>query len=93
MRFYGSLRGNGRTEATKGGHKGIEGHVRGWSVGVAVRGQANPVTDQDQFTIWATEGSNGGARDVEIGTVTITKEGQRIFVPAFGITRETEIEL
>jgi len=78
MRFYGSLRGNGRTEATKGGHKGIEGHVRGWDLGVLVKGSADEQLG-DVFAIWITHGSNDDTAR-PIGHV-LMRDGERVFEP------------
>lgn len=58
-RFYGSLQGN-RGEATRcgGAESGVSCHVRGWDIGIEVRGYVNE-DGQDEFRVFITGGSNG----------------------------------
>ena len=67
-RFYASIRGN-RGEATRMGTpaSGIEGHVRGWNVGVRVEGRTEG--GMDYLYVYATGGSNGSAREQLIAVV------------------------
>lgn len=69
--FYGSVSGQSRTEATRCGAKtsGIGGHIRGWDTGVAVTGQYNEATEQDEFIVSKTGGSNGNGRSEPIATI------------------------
>lgn len=65
-RFYGSVSGSAGSDATRQGtpQSGITGHVRGWDVGIGVKG-----TDRggmDSFSAYATTGSNGSGRGVEV---------------------------
>ncbi len=82
-RFYASIQG-GKSEATRQGtpNSGIQGHVRGWGLGVAVIGSPdlNDVKN-DTFDIYMTTGSNNKAKHVYIGYVSKTKEGNE-FHPA-----------
>jgi len=58
-RFYASIQGN-RGEATRMGtaSSGIDGHIRGWSVGARVDLTVNNATDADVVEIELTGGSN-----------------------------------
>ena len=66
-RFYAEIQGN-RGEATRMGTpaSGIQGHIRGWDVGIRVEG--NVEGDEDEFTVYLTSGSHGGERDMLLGT-------------------------
>ena len=64
-RFYASVKGIGKTEATRRAHKNIEGHVRGWDSGVRVYGKVNE-TGQDCFYVYQTSGSNGVGNEILI---------------------------
>lgn len=68
-RFYAGVQGN-RSEATRLGSNGsgIRAFVNGWTSGVKVFGHAT-VSDEDQFTIYATTGSAGDGREIEIATI------------------------
>jgi hypothetical protein len=57
-RFYGSIQGN-RGEATRQGsaNSGISCHVRGWDIGIEVRGYVNE-EGADEFRVFITGGSN-----------------------------------
>jgi hypothetical protein len=64
-RFYGSLNGSAKTQATRQGHAstGITGHIRGWNVGIEVRGLPDADDlDNDSFWVTVTGGSNGTGR-------------------------------
>ena len=65
--FYASIQGN-RGQATRMGTKnsGIQGHIRGWDVGVEVHCRYNETTGGDEIWVYLTGGSNGGrsARDL-----------------------------
>jgi hypothetical protein len=58
-RFYANIQGN-RGSASRGGSEksGIEGHIRGWSIGARVRVEADDL-DRDTVTIYITGGSSG----------------------------------
>lgn len=74
-RFYASISGSAKTEATRIGstNSGITGHVRGWTSGIRVDGGAREVggviTDVDEFFVYATSGSGGGGKDQYIGVL------------------------
>lgn len=74
-RFYAAIQG-ARGEATRlgGEGSGIRGHVRGWDAGVRVLGFVDD-EGRDAFHVYATGGSNGGARDELLGVVRDTPEG------------------
>ena len=57
--FYASIQGN-RGEATRMGTKasGIEGHIRGWDIGVDVRCYVD-TQGRDVVSVRLTGGSNG----------------------------------
>ncbi len=69
--FYGSMQGS-RGEATRTGGKnsGIEGHLRGWNIGVKIRCRHNITTGKDECDIYRTGGSNGAIADLFITTIT-----------------------
>ena len=69
-RFYASITGSAKTEATRQGtvKSGIEGHIRGWDVGIKVVGFAGE--DKDIFQVYLTGGSNGSLSQKHIGTFT-----------------------
>jgi hypothetical protein len=71
-RFYASIAGQARTDATRRGSKlsGITGHVRGWDSGIRVEGSYDPETDSDVFRVYATAGSNGHGPDRLVATIT-----------------------
>ena len=62
-RFYGSLQGS-RGAATRQGdaESGISCHVRGWDIGIEVRGYVNE-EGQDEFRVFITGGSNRRTAD------------------------------
>ena len=73
-RFYGSVTGSAKNDATRQGHDRISGHVRGWNVGVKVVGHVNE-SDQDVFYVYATGGSNGETPDKLIVVVAKNDNG------------------
>ena len=66
--FYGSLLGN-RGKATRQGTKasGIEGHIRGWNMGIRVVCFYDKETGKDVVRAYRTGGSNH-ASDLELIT-------------------------
>lgn len=62
-RFYGSMTGQAKTEATRRGSakSGVEAHVRGWEVGVRVI--IRDVGGVDRLEVYKTSGSNATSRD------------------------------
>ena len=68
-RFYASIQGS-RGEATRQGtpKSGIQGHIRGWDMGVSVMGSVDE-NGKDSFNVYLTEGSNGKG-EMFIGTYT-----------------------
>ena len=69
-RFYASISGQAKTQATRrGGVKsGIQGHVRGWNVGIEVTGY--DVEGVDNFRVTLTGGSHDSCMKKLIGTFT-----------------------
>lgn len=81
-RYYGSIRGSGRTDATRAGTaaSGIRAHIRGWDVGARV-----DVVDRDGVdvvTVSATGGSNESARERDVAE--IRNVGGRLVVSIAG---------
>ena len=72
--FYGSISGQGKTQVTRGGGKasGIQGHIRGWDVGIRVRGRCVEADGEelDVFDVYLTGGSNGATPDKHLGAFT-----------------------
>jgi len=58
-RFYASIRGSAKTQATRRGNKksGIIGHIRGWNSGIQVVGYVAK-DGTDHFCVSRTGGSN-----------------------------------
>jgi hypothetical protein len=79
--FYASIQG-ARGEATRTGGKssGITGHVRGWDVGVLVRGRDDD--GRDVFDVYATTGSSGAHLSKLLGSVSLSEDGRLTFEPA-----------
>ena len=67
-RFYGSLNGQAKTEATRRGNKnsGVGAHVRGWNVGVKIFARADG--EKDLIDVYLTTGSDESGSDIFIGT-------------------------
>jgi hypothetical protein len=61
-RFYASIQGN-RGMATRMGNKssGIDGHIRGWEVGVRVSCYYDEVHDRDICEVYRTGGSHNSS--------------------------------
>ena len=68
-RFYASIQGS-RGEVTRMGGKksGIDGHIRGWDLGIRVRGYVDE-KGNDCFGVYRTSGSNSGKSERLITTV------------------------
>ena len=68
--FYASIQGN-RGQATRMGTKnsGIQGHIRGWDVGVAVECSVDK-GGHDVCYVYTTGGSNGVGSRIMIASVT-----------------------
>lgn len=67
-RFYASISGQAKTDATREGSakSGINGHIRGWDLGIEVCGyDENGV---DCFDVYLTSGSNGHRPPIFLGT-------------------------
>ena len=77
--FYGSIKGSGKTESTRGGSKnsGINAHVRGWDVGVEIEGVH--FDGRDIFNVYVTSGSNGGKAPILVGSVSLDGDGNPVF--------------
>jgi hypothetical protein len=60
--FYASIQGH-RGQATRQGHKHINGHIRGWHVGVRVVGRKDEKTGKNTFVVYKTGGSSGHKSD------------------------------
>lgn len=75
-RFYGSLDGSARTQATRQGtvKSGLVGHVHGWNVGVQVMMDVD-AEDRDHAHIYITGGSNGHSPDTFVLEVMEAPEG------------------
>ena len=67
-RFYGSLRGQARTEATRRGSAKapVYAHVRGWNIGGSVEVYVGP-NGEDRVCLCLTSGSNGHTTSRELG--------------------------
>lgn len=80
-RFYASIQGE-RGEATRQGHHSITGHVRGWDVGVKVRGTDDNgeggKSGADTFLVYATTGSNGYGSGQLIAIVKLGEFGLEV---------------
>jgi hypothetical protein len=75
-RFYGRVRGQAKTEATRRGsaNSQLVTECNGWDIGV--RCIARPgKADEDLIEIWLTGGSNGYNSTKPIGTVSLDNEG------------------
>ena len=66
--FYGDLQGSRGMVTRQGGkNTGIQGHIRGWSLGARVYFHHDAEAGQDYVTIYLTCGSGYGAGDKLIG--------------------------
>ena len=63
--FYGSIEGKGSSPVHAAGTKdsGIQGHIRGWSVGARVSVNYDEGRGRDVVTIYATTGSSDQGND------------------------------
>lgn len=80
-RFYGTLSGQAKTEATRRGSENspVYAHVRGWNVGATVKAYVGP-DGEDHISISLTSGSNGHEAARELGDFTradLTKKKRR----------------
>jgi len=67
--FYASIQGSrGKVTRQGGKESGIEGHIRGWKLGVRVIGFHEK--GKDSFKIFKTSGSTGGGIENLIATIT-----------------------
>jgi hypothetical protein len=66
-RFYANIQGN-RGSVSRGGSEksGIEGHIRGWSIGAKVRVDVDDL-GRDTVMIHITGGSNGFSSEKFVG--------------------------
>jgi hypothetical protein len=66
-RFYASIQGS-RGEATRQGtdNSGITGHIRGWDVGINIKGYVKD--GKDWFHVYLTHGTGGSGTDMHLGT-------------------------
>ena len=94
-RFYGSVSGSARSEATRQGtpSSGITSHTRGWDLGVQVHGFADG--DTDVFDVSITGGSNRPSGQFafrvvidEEGRVAVTQVGDILLDAAIEILEE-----
>ena len=79
--FYADIQGN-RGQATRQGtpKSGIQGHIRGWNVGVQVDGYVDD-DGKDVFRVWATSGSNGRQPQRSLGIVRLAADGSIEHIP------------
>lgn len=95
-RFYASIKGLGRTEATRRGsaNSNIRGHIRGWDLGVEIVGYNinNGNGGDDAFNIFITSGSNRHRSEILLGYVR-ELNGRVLFVPNKGTLNAKEVEL
>jgi hypothetical protein len=68
-RFYGSIEGQAKTEATRRGSpsSGMRCHIRGWNVGIRVCLEDHD--GKDRLTVYKTGGSNGASLQELIATI------------------------
>ena len=68
-RFYGIVQGN-RGEATRGGSagSGIQGHVRGWDIGIKVHCYVDD-NGKDVCEAWTTGGSHSPSTVERLGII------------------------
>ncbi|KKL25198.1 hypothetical protein LCGC14_2407700 [marine sediment metagenome] len=80
--FRATIRGN-REEASRLGTKksGIEAHINGWFVGVAIYAAHDVSNNQDRFSIYITSGSDSG-KESFIGEVREGPDGP-VFIPDY----------
>ena len=80
--FYASIQGN-RGEVTRQGSKesGIEGHVRGWTVGAHI--SCNHENEEDVVRVYATHGSSEGGTTKFMGKIRVVN-GELVIEKAMG---------
>jgi hypothetical protein len=88
--FYSAIQGS-RGEATRLGTtaSGIRAQAQGWDTGAKVYG--NVVDDRDEFSIYATSGSDYRGIEVYLGKV-VCKNGSVTWIPAKGAQVESITE-
>jgi hypothetical protein len=75
-RFWGSLSAvEAQTIATRGSNQSLEGHVRGWDIGVKVIGHVEE--NEDRFDLYITSGSHNSVKDEFLGSVLFNKKGTK----------------
>ncbi len=74
-RFYASISGQSQTSATRRGSEksGIEGHIRGWHIGIRVNGYVNK-DGKNCFDIYQTGGSSQSTSEKLIAEIV---EGEK----------------
>jgi hypothetical protein len=79
-RFMGIVQG-ARGEASRPGgtSSGIRAQAQGWNVGVKVYGI--DADGRDEFRVYATAGSSGGASDKFLGIVRLNEKDEPEFEP------------
>jgi hypothetical protein len=79
-RFYASIEGQAETQATRRGGKesGIQGHIRGWDLGIKVFGSADGIDNGDIFDVYITGGSNNHYQTEPIFTVRRSLVGELV---------------
>lgn len=80
-RFYGTLGGMSKTQATRRGSTNNPCccHVRGWDIGGYVEAKVGQ-DDSDIVYFEATSGSNGGGRDQHLLTIARRADGEIIII-------------
>jgi len=76
-RFYGSLTGQAKTEATRRGsaNTGVQSHVRGWNTGLRAAAHAASDNDADTFNVVITGGSMGNAVPMGLAEIEERPDG------------------
>ena len=70
--FYAEIQGSRGVASRIGSHNsGINGHIRGWNLGVEVIGTYDNTTKQKMFKVYKTGGSNISDKHL---ILTITKK-------------------
>lgn len=77
-RYYASIQGS-RGIATRQGtpKSGIEGHIRGWNIGVKIHCCPDDINPQeDTCHIYLTGGSNNSQAEQYLGTIYLDENGK-----------------
>jgi hypothetical protein len=75
-RFWGSLSAvEAQTVATRGSNTSLEGHVRGWDIGVKTI--AHVENGEDRLDLFITSGSHNSVGDQFIGSVMFNQKGTK----------------